>query len=233
MLVPSTDEWFDGCGRGALCYDTAVLSSASCVLSFGMAVPEYSSDPFPVMGPPLIAPFWADVDTRGTGEIYYKETNDSSLLDSTTLEFLKAFDNFSPTSLFVATWDGVGYFDNNTDLVGMRYICWNIRFIILTHNIFLQTNTFQCVLATDGNNSFVIFVYDDIQWATADSRTSNDTTPTQIGFNAGDGMRFTTVSGSQTDAVLNLNSTSNVNVRGLWIYKVDGDNIGKYSLFIQ
>ena len=90
------------------------------LLSFGTAVPVFSSDPFPVMGPGLIAPFWADVDTRGSGEVYYRETNNSNLLGNVTLEIQSAFvdfADFTPTSLFIATWVEVGYFDNNTDLV--------------------------------------------------------------------------------------------------------------------
>ena len=105
--------------------------------------------------------------------------------------------------------------------------------------VLLQTNTFQCVLATDGTNSFVIFLYDDIQWTTAEPRPLSssgsgnrlsgsghsellsDTFPAQVGFNAGDGVSFATIPGSRTEAVLNLTSTSNVDVPGLWIYRVD------------
>ncbi len=43
----------------------------------------------------IIAPFWADVDTRGTGSVYYD-------LDSTS-------------QTFTATWDQVGYFNSATD----------------------------------------------------------------------------------------------------------------------
>ena len=93
------------------------------LLSFGTAVSVFSSDPFPVMGPGLVAPFWADVDTRGTGEVYYRETNDTLLLSNVTLEIRRDFENFTdftPTTLFIATWDEVGYFDNNTDLVSSK-----------------------------------------------------------------------------------------------------------------
>ena len=113
-----------------------------------------------------------------------------------------------------------------------------------------QTNTFQCVLATDGGFSFVIFLYDEIQWAAADPRiaigsggggispgsasgsgngTSSNATsevvPAQIGFNAGDEMRFLTLPGSRTEAVLNISSTSNVGEPGLWIFGVGFDEV--------
>ena len=47
----------------------------------------------------------------------------------------------------------------------------------------------------------------------------------QAGFNAGDGMRYRLLPGSQTEAVRNLSFTSNVDTPGLWIFRVDGDSI--------
>ncbi len=47
----------------------------------------------------------------------------------------------------------------------------------------------------------------------------------QVGFNAGDGLRFTTLPGSQTDAVRRLASTSNVASPGKWVYRVDAEDI--------
>ena len=80
--------------------------------------------------------------------------------------------------------------------------------------IILQVNTFQAVLATDGITTFVMFLYHDIQ----SSRN------TKIGFNAGDGVNYYTVPESLTaDGVLNLDSTSNVGIPGMYIYRVDQD----------
>ena len=89
----------------------------------------------------------------------------------------------------------------------------------------------------------MILLYADLQWATADScsgsssssgsgtESGNDegcslhANPAQAGFSAGDGMRYFTVNGSGTDAVLSLNSTSNVGQPGVWIFQVDGDQV--------
>ena len=43
-------------------------------------------------------------------------------------------------------------------------------------------NTFQAVIATDGSKTFVLFLYQDIQW----SRNRY----TAIGFSAGDRVRY-------------------------------------------
>ena len=76
----------------------------------------------------------------------------------------------------------------------------------------MQVNTFQAVLATDGTQSFVMFLYEDIQWSSA----------TSIGLNAGDGVNFVTVPESLTvNGVLNLPNTSNVGLPGVYIYRVD------------
>ena len=60
-----------------------------------------------------------------------------------------------------------------------------------------------------------MFLYHDIQWS---SRY------TTIGFNAGDGFHYFTIPESlTTDGVLNLDSTSNVGIPGMYIYRVDQD----------
>ena len=70
----------------------------------------------------IIAPYWADVDTRGTGDIYYRQTTDPSLLARATSEIITAFPD-SPdltiTNMFIATWDRVGYYNQRTDKVSL------------------------------------------------------------------------------------------------------------------
>jgi len=70
----------------------------------------------------IIAPYWADVDTRGTGDIYYRQTTDPSLLARATSEIITAFPD-SPdltiTNMFIATWDRVGYYNQHTDKVSL------------------------------------------------------------------------------------------------------------------
>ena len=60
----------------------------------------------------LVAGFWSDVDTRGTGIVWYQSTTASSILQRATADVKSVFENinsFSATSLFVATWDHVGH----------------------------------------------------------------------------------------------------------------------------
>jgi hypothetical protein len=67
-------------------------------LTFTQAYGSYSSTGFPFAGVPMVAPFWADVDTRGPGNtgcggVYYK--------------------NFG--TRFVVTWENVGYYNAACD----------------------------------------------------------------------------------------------------------------------
>ena len=85
-------------------------------------------------------------------------------------------------------------------------------------------------MATNGLNSFIIFLYADngIQWTTGDA--SNGTNgfggvAAQVGFNAGDGVRYELVPGSRTHDILNISTTSNVGIPGTWIFQVDKEEV--------
>lgn len=73
------------------------------------------------------------------------------------------------------------------------------------------------VLATDGNMTFVLFLYQEIQWGR--ERTT-------VGFNSGDLTRFYNLPESLVgDLVLNLDMISNVGIPGVFAFRVDQDNI--------
>ena len=94
----------------------------------------------------------------------------------------------------------------------------------------MQTNTFQVVLITDGNCSFVTYLYADdlIQWTTGDSSGGVGGLGgrrAQAGFDAGDGMRHFTIPGSGMPAIVDIELTSNIDVPGQWTFRVDLDMI--------
>ena len=64
-----------------------------------------------------------------------------------------------------------------------------------------------------------------IQWTTGDASGGNNGfggVPAQVGFNAGDGVRFSTISSSRTNDVVNIDEKSNVMKPGIFVYEVDG-----------
>ena len=85
-------------------------------------------------------------------------------------------------------------------------------------------------MTTNGRRSFAIFLYADggIQWTTGDASGGSGGfggTPAQVGFNAGDGERFANITSSQTPDVVNVDSTTNVGTPGVWIFRVDEEEI--------
>ena len=77
-------------------------------------------------------------------------------------------------------------------------------------------NTFQCVLATSELESFVMFLYVDLQWTIGDYSSVE----ALAGFNSGDQINSYTLPGSRTADIINIAKTSNVGIPGTWIFKV-------------
>ena len=73
-------------------------------------------------------------------------------------------------------------------------------------------NTFQVVLATDAIKTFLLFLYDEINWA------SNETV---IGFTTGENMQFGLPEFMSAEDILNLPKTSNVGKPGVYAFRVD------------
>lgn len=97
----------------------------------------------------------------------------------------------------------------------------------LLHVPFVQpaaTNTFQCVLATNGTSSFILFLYADglMNWIASDQ---DGTYPALVGFNAGDGVASLTIPTSRTERVLDITTSSNVQKPGLWLFRSDSTDI--------
>ena len=77
------------------------------VVSFQTRVFELRPQSFPLNGFSLIAPFWYDVDI---GNIFFRRTSNATLLQRARDQLQELFpssDSFTPTTLFIATWDRV------------------------------------------------------------------------------------------------------------------------------
>ncbi len=118
---------------------------------------------------------------------------------------------FEAKDLFIVTWDDVGFFDRGNDKVTENR---KTKFALSIRNVTLvfstdcvQGNTFQLVIATDGQESFTLFAYPDkgIQWIQGIGKNPNlPDARAQTGFVSGDG-RFYLLKGSGSDQVSNLN----------------------------
>ena len=101
------------------------------IISFREPFFSFSIAPFPNTLASMIAPFWADVDTRSSsdtppagvsrediGKVWYREEFSGELLEKAGQEIREAFvdaSDFVPTSLFIATWRNVGYNNRKID----------------------------------------------------------------------------------------------------------------------
>ncbi|XP_062612220.1 uncharacterized protein LOC134274009 [Saccostrea cucullata] len=172
-------------------------------VTFQTPLSQYSSEPFPINGSHrIIAPFWCDIDTSKGGHLWYRTTSDSATLQQGTNKVRSLFPDlatFSASWMLVATWEDVSSY--RCDASGPIYCN--------------QGNTFQLLLITDGVHSFAVFNYNKINWSVS----------AQVGFNAGDGTNFYSVTGSRTDAVLNLPQMSNIGIPGEYVFRVDQNKI--------
>ena len=91
-------------------------------ISFTEALSGYTPERFPLNNSvPVIAPYWADVDTRGTGNVWYRLTTVPEIILRVRNEIAVAFPQLSTSfiaqEVVVATWDRVGYYERQTDKV--------------------------------------------------------------------------------------------------------------------
>lgn len=157
---------------------------------------------------PIIAPFWADVDTRSSGwsndiESGFVTPTPGGNSRGTNLTWY----HLDPDNgTITVTWDDVGYYSTNTD----------------------KLNAFQLQLTSTGNGNFdITYIYEDINWVTGDAsggRNGLGGSVARAGFSAGDGQNYYEFyfSGNQ-NFMLNLedNYLAGANEPGIWNFSVE------------
>eukprot|EP00079_Xenopus_tropicalis_P019607 XP_012809475.1 PREDICTED: mucin-4-like isoform X3 [Xenopus tropicalis] len=176
------------------------------LISFNLPIYTYTPAHLPAIGNMFIAPFWADVYNVFQSDIYYRESTEASLLSQATSDIRRYFHNmnFSAKWVFVVTWHKVPYFGSSSSKV----------------------NTFQAVITTDGNLTYVMFNYGDIEWTTGTASGGSSVSglggiPALAGINSGNFTGFYEIPGSMSASIINLASTSNVGFSGRWAFQVN------------
>ena len=146
---------------------------------------------------PIIAAFWADIDTRG-GEVTATPGGTS------TGSNLLWYDLDAVTHTFTATWDDVGYYGSHNDKLN--------AFQLSIHEINAQ------------GDFDIIFRYENVDWTTGDASDGSNGlggTPARAGYSAGNGTDYFELpqSGNQA-ALLALESASNVGTPGTFVFSV-------------
>ncbi|KAK2175638.1 hypothetical protein NP493_718g04022 [Ridgeia piscesae] len=184
------------------------------LISFNQPNADYTPEWFPQTRDILIAPYWADADTRlNEGRVYYRESKGVPCITKLSEIVQKAFKNdFQATWLFFATWHRVTFYRRDN-----------------TASFRPPVNTFQTILVTNGRESYVVFNYGDIAWTTGEASGGDENglggTPAEVGFNAGDGTRYYTQFGSLTPDIIDIRTKTNCNTRGRFVFRVDGREI--------
>jgi len=132
-------------------------------VSFGQGFSTYTASGFPIANVPMVAAFWADVDTRNaaSGLVHYKLYDSNGGSDINTLTVI---------------WDNVGYFSNQIDKTN-------------TFELTISDGT----NADMGIGQNVCFSYDDMQWTTGSASGGSSGfggTAATVGVNKGDGSSF-------------------------------------------
>lgn len=161
---------------------------------------------------PIIAPFFADVDTRGGAATATPGGN------STGSNLVYWDLDTSGQGVFTATWDDVGFFNSNTSLL----------------------NAFQLQLIGAGGGDFDINItYESINWTTGNASGGSNGlggTVARGGWSSGNGTDFEEFSWSgDQEQVLNLENTNGhyVQVRnGVVVDVPEPSTIALWSLFI-
>jgi hypothetical protein len=113
-------------------------------------------------GNPIIAPFWADVDTRGGPGV---PTGGNATGSDAVW-----YDLDTVNHIFTVTWDDVGYYGEHTN----------------------ELDAFQLQLIDEGNGNFdIVFRYQSINWTTGDASGGVDGlggVVANAGFSAGNGV---------------------------------------------
>ncbi|XP_054916692.1 sushi, nidogen and EGF-like domain-containing protein 1 isoform X2 [Poeciliopsis prolifica] len=184
------------------------------LVSFLREVSQFTPVAFPIAGDRrVVAPFWADVDNRLAGSVFYRQSQDASVLRRASGDvrtYFAEFPDFNATWVLISTWHQVTFFGGNSQT---------------------PVNTFQVVLITDGELSFTIFQYNNITWTTGRHASSGGNLvglggiAAQAGFNAGDGRRYFNIPGSRTADVVSLEETTNVGYPGRWVFRIDDANV--------
>ena len=94
------------------------------VISFNSPFNNPIPSSFPLYGTRLIVPFWANIDIKGTGAVYYRQTTYFNSYDIIVAGYLirhhlPRYKYFEVESVLIITWDTVGYHSQHTDKVGI------------------------------------------------------------------------------------------------------------------
>lgn len=186
-------------------YFTSIYINNNGNITFNQPLSQYTPSQIAGgSGNPIIAPFWADVDTRGG-------TANPTPGGQSTGSNLVHYDLDALNGVITVTWDDVGYYNYHTT----------------------PPNAFQLQLVDRGNSDFdIVFRYEAINWTTGDASQGSGGlggTPARAGYTAGDGNVAhyfeLPVSGNQQGMLDLEEATGNTGKPGVYVFHVRSGNV--------
>lgn len=111
------------------------------IVSFLKEVSQFTPVAFPIAKDRcVVAAFWADVDNRRAGDVYYREATDAATLRRATDDVRRYFPElpgFSATWVFIATWYRVTFFGGSSSSP-VSVLSWGREDIHLGPRVSLQ-----------------------------------------------------------------------------------------------
>lgn len=88
------------------------------IISFLKEVSQFTPVAFPISKDRrVVAAFWADVDNRRAGDVYYRESTEQPILERASrdiAQYFPEFPGFSAQWVFIATWYRVTFFGGSS-----------------------------------------------------------------------------------------------------------------------
>ncbi len=169
-------------------------------VSFSGPLSDFTPSLFPISRAAMIAPFWADVDTRNQ-------------TDNLPVPFMNNVYLANPDNkTVVVTWDTVGYYNQHND----------------KQNTFQLVLKDQSATTGRSGDFDMEFRYGQLQWTTGDASQGNNGfggLAAVAGWNAGAQTNSYSLIGSGTQNVLGLVNDNNTGTDGVWRFLVRNENL--------
>ncbi|QBE64883.1 nidogen-like domain-containing protein [Pseudoduganella lutea] len=169
-------------------------------ISFSGPLEDFTPALFPISQAAMIAPYWADVDTRNQ-------------VDNLPNPFMNNVYLANPDSkTVVVTWDTVGYYNQHND----------------KQNTFQLVLRDQSATSGRAGDFDMEFRYGQLQWTTGDASDGSNGVggqPAVAGWNAGAVTNSYSLIGSGTQNVVGLVNDSNVGTDGVWRFQVRSEEL--------
>ncbi|XP_026079055.1 mucin-like protein [Carassius auratus] len=163
-------------------------------LTFNQSSSAFVPYSFPARGSQdIIAGLWTNLDNRQRGVVSYQQFTSGNVLTRATRDINTHFPNLT----FTASWVFVATWDK-----------------VAYFNLNNTETSFQVVLISGGDFSFILMNYGDI------AVTGH---PVQAGYDTINSTHYFVIPGSINGSFIsNLRNSSNVDVPGRWVFRVDG-----------